>query len=86
MLVALGIPMLRQSLNSKQVSAQVLPLAYLVNRTRILPGIIFSVIVHSKSLCSRLHIQEADILPWRRKLIREIKERLNEREGSRVKT
>ena len=36
MLVALGIPMLRQSLSSKQVSAQVLPLAYLVNRTRIL--------------------------------------------------
>ena len=36
MLVALGIPMLRQSLSSKQVSAQVLPLAHLVNRTRIL--------------------------------------------------
>ena len=42
--------------------------------------IIVSVIDHSKSLCSRLHIQEADILPWRRELIREIKERLNERE------
>ena len=55
-----------------------MPLAYLVNRTRIL--LFFSVIDHSKSLCSRLHVQEADILPWRRELIREIKERLNEKE------
>ena len=42
--------------------------------------IIFSVIDHSKSLCSRLHVQEADIQPWRRELIREIKARLNEKE------
>ena len=42
--------------------------------------ITFSVFDHSKSLCSRLHIQEADIQPWRRELIREIKARLNEKE------
>ena len=42
--------------------------------------IISSVVNHSKSLCSRLHIHEADILPWRRDLIREIKHRINEQE------
>ena len=42
--------------------------------------IISSVVNHSKSLCSRLHIHEADILPWRRDLIREIKLRINEQE------
>ena len=41
---------------------------------------ISSVVNHSKSLCSRFHIHEADILPWRRDLIREIKLRINEQE------
>ena len=42
--------------------------------------IISSVVNHSKYLCSRLHIDEADILPRTRDLIREIKLRTNEQE------
>ena len=72
--------MLRQSLSCKRVSALVFPLAYRVNH-RYQDSIIFSIIDHSKSLCSRFNLHDTDIQPWRGELILEIKTRLNEHEG-----
>ena len=44
--------------------------------------IIFSIIYHSKSLCSRFNIHDTGIQTWRRELIiLEIRTRLNEHEG-----
>ena len=44
-------------------------------------SIIFSIIDHSKSLCSRFNIHDTDIQPLGRELILEIRTRLNEHEG-----
>ena len=68
--------MLRQSLSCKRVSALVLPLAYLVNHTKIRLSFRLLTI-----LCSRFNIHDTDIQPLGRELILEIRTRLNEHEG-----